>query len=495
MSRFAPAALAALAVTVSGGLRPPLSQAAGPFDDLLPAAPPQANTLVLVDVRAALNSPLAKAEDWSGDVTKRYKSGVGVVPPGAEAYVVASQVNLSTMTRDYQVGLIRVPVVPTMRGLAERDGGAVTDIGGQAVALSPRDVYFATPRSQTVAAVYPADRQATARWLRHVGGTKTADLAPYLKEAAAAAPGRAVTVAVDLSEAVDPLLLRLGLAASPVLVKHKALSVDGLAKLVASARGMTFTAEVTDAVAGRLRVDFGYDPTPYKPALKDLLLELLNDQGASLRSVEGWEAGFAGNSMTLAGPLTTADLRRVLSLFAFPTAHGEEAPADKGAAVSVAATQRYLAAVGAILADIRGAKDSPDYAKTATWHEKAAAQLDHLSRQGVDPAATAAADAAANRLRAIGGSLRGVPIDTEALNAKSYYYAQRMPAYGWGGWWNWRAYAFAPTYVQTNLPEIRGQIAKVVADDQKRRLELWGAIDSALSEARNQLMEKYKAKF
>lgn len=488
MSRFVPVVLAALLVA-------PLCEAAGPFDDLLPAVPPQANTLVLVDIRAALKSPLAKAEDWTGDITKRYRSGVGVVPPAAEAYVVASQVNLSTMTRDYQVGLVRVPVLPTVRGLAEKDGGAVTDIGGQAVALSPRDVYFATPRAQLVAAVYPADRQATARWLRHVGTTKSADLAPYLKQAAADAPGRAVTVAVDLSEAVDPVLLRLGLAASPIVVKYKGLNVDGLARLVASAKGLTFAAEVTDGVAGRLRVDFGYDPSPYKRVLKDLLLELLNDQGASLRSVEGWEAGFDGNAMTLAGPMTTADLRRVMSLFAFPTAGGDEPPAEKGGAVSVAATQRYLAAVEAVLADIRGTKDSPDYGKTATWHEKAAAQLDHLSRQGVDPAATAAADAAANRLRAIAGSLRGVPIDTDALNAKSYVYAQRLPAYGWGGWWNWRAYAFAPTAVQTNLPEIRGQIAKVVADDQKRRLELWGEVDSAMSAARNQLMEKYKAKF
>lgn len=496
MFRFAPAALAALLATLSGGSHPPLATAAGPFDALLPAVPPQANLLVLLDVRAALSSPLARAEDWIGDVAKRHRSGFSVVPPAAEAFVVASQLNLSAMTRDFQIGLIRLPAVPSLRALAERENGTVSDIAGQAVALSPRDVYFATPRANTLAAVYPADRQATARWLRHAGPARGVELAPYLKEAAdaAAAPGRTMTVAVDLSEAVDPVLLRLGLAGSPIVIKNKNLNVAGLARLVASARGLTFTADVTDAIAGRIRIDFGFDPTPFRGVLKDLFLELLNDQGASLASIEGWPATFEGNSMTLAGPMPTEDLRRVLSLFAFPTAGGDEPPAAKEGAVSVAATQRYLAAVEVVLADIRRTRQNKDYNRTATWHEKAAAQIDQISRIGIDPVAGKAAEAAANRLRAIAGSLRGVPIDTEQLEAKSYAYSQRM--WGWGGWWNVRAsLLFSPSFVDTNIPEIQAKIAKVVEDDKDRRAKLWNEIDQGMSAARNELMEKYKAKF
>ena len=52
-----------------------------------------------------------------------------------------------------------------------------------AVVLSPRNVYFAPLPNRVLAAVYPADRQATARWVRHTLAPQgTTALAPYLKQ-------------------------------------------------------------------------------------------------------------------------------------------------------------------------------------------------------------------------------------------------------------------------------------------------------------------------
>ncbi|MBX9579603.1 MAG: hypothetical protein K2X87_04780 [Gemmataceae bacterium] len=480
MPRFAPAVLAALAAA-------PLAPAAGPYDGLLAAVPPQANCLVLVDVRAAFASPLAQSEKWAADVTSRYKSGVGFVPPDAVRLAIASQVNLSAMTRYYQVGLVTVGQLPSMRSLAEREGGFLSQLAGQTVCLSPRDVYFATVNSDTQAAVYPADRQATARWLGHATASKGPALSPYLKAAADAAGGHTVTVAVDLADAVDPGLLRLSLANSPVVVRSKGLDLDGLARQVASVRGLTFTAGVTDKVAGAVRVDFAADPSPYKGVLRDLFLELLADQGAIIPGVEAWEARYEGNAMTLAGPLDGADLRRVLSLFDFPGTPPEAG--DAPAKVSVTATRQYLGAVDAILADVRKLKDGQKYDKTATWQEQAAEQIDQLTKRGVDPAAVEAAQGAADRLRAIAGSLRGVPIDVEKLNKKVYAYGYSPPRWQ-TGWWGAN-----PGFLQTNLPEIQQQVAKVVEDDKQRRADLWAQIDQGLSAARNALREKYKEKF
>ena len=95
----------------------------------------------------------------------------------------------------------------------------------------------------------------------------------------------------------------------------------------------------------------------------------------------------------------------------------------KGNQPSVAMTKRYLTAVDAILTDIKSTRDSKNYNKTATWHEKAAAQIEQFSKQGVDPAAVDAAFEAAKRLRAIGSSLRGLPIDLDALANQQYYSA------------------------------------------------------------------------
>ena len=41
----------------------------------------------------------------------------------------------------------------------------------------------------------------------------------------------------------------------------------------------------------------------------------------------------------------------------------------------------------------------------------------------------------------------------------------------------------------------RGEIARVVANDEKMRLNTWAQIDQMMSETRNQLAEKYKTGF
>src|SRR6266566_3785493 len=180
MPKYVPAFLLLLASA-------PAASAAGPYDDLLKYVPPPTNTLVLVNVNAAYASPLAQSEKWADNFYQRYKSGIGFVPPDGSAVVIASLVNLSNVTRDYQIGLVRVTGFPTTKSLAAREGGTTDLIAGQGVAFSPRNIYLTTLNGPTVAAVYPADRQATARWLRHAMASKTANLAPYLKGAVAAA--------------------------------------------------------------------------------------------------------------------------------------------------------------------------------------------------------------------------------------------------------------------------------------------------------------------
>jgi hypothetical protein len=199
--------------------------------------------------------------------------------------------------------------------------------------------------------------------------------------------------------------------------------------------------------------------------------------------------------MTLTGPLTTADMKRVISLFAFPSPAGESDPGAKGNEPSAAMTKRYIAAVETIQAEVRAMRESKNYDKTATWHEKAAAQIEQLNEQGVDPVAVNAAFEVSKSLRAIASSLRGVPIDTNALASQQYYSSRPSIGVVPGGWWGWQPFVFGPTQVETNIPEIQAKMAKVVADDQKRRLEAWSLIDRTLVDARRKLSQKYKADF
>ena len=468
--------------------------AAGPFDELLRYVPPETNTLVLVDVQAAYASPLAKAEKWAAEYYARYKSGVGFLPPDGRAVAIASQVNLTSMTRDHQIGLVRVTGFPTTEFLVKREGGTADRILDRGVVLSPRDVYITTLDGPTVATVYPADRQATARWLKHATAAKGADLSPYLKGVAGAAGENAVTVGVDLADSVDPTLLKIGLGASPVVVRHKVADVGRLARFVASARGLTFSAKIADTVTATVRVDFQYETLAHRTVLKDLFLELLGDQGVAIDGMEAWEAKFGDTSMTLTGRLTTAELRRVMSLFAFPGAGGDQSK-PAGSEVTAGATRRYWAAVNTILGDLGRKKDSPDFNKTATWQDKAAAQLAQLNRMGVDPIAVEAADQAARRVRAIAATLRGVPVDLDAIGQKAYYYS--TPNYGVGfSWWGLRPSLYVgPSHVTNNYAQVRAEQAQAVAAGEKKRIALSGQIDEIVSDARQKLNDKYKGGF
>jgi hypothetical protein len=489
MTRTGPVALLlSVAVAAGAAAQPPAPE--GRFDRLLPYVPPDTNVLVLVDVKAAYDSPVGKKEKWAEGFKDKYTSGIGFIPPGTGGVVIGSAVNLTSMTRDHQVGIVGAPLQQSVKYLADRDGGTTTEIAGRPFALSPRDVYLASLSVPATVSLYPADRQAAARWSKHATGAKAPALSPVLAGAVKKADGKTVTIAVDLTESQDPALLRHGLASSPAVVAAnvKAEDVPRIARFVGSAKGLTFTAAVGETITGTVTIEFAEQFVIFKPVLRSLFLELLDDTGVSIPAISTWETTYGEGSMTLTGPLAADDLRRILSLFAFPGGgSASDEPGPKGAEVSQAATTRYWAATNTILADLRKQKESKDYNKTATWHDKAAAQLEHLSRTGVDPLALKAAEDVSRRLKAISLSLRGVKIDVKNLEAAaSYTYVTG----GWGGWWGGRQSSFS-----TNIPQVREQIARAVGEDEKMRLNTWAQIDQIMSDTRNKLSEKYKGGF
>ena len=430
----------------------------------------------------------------------RQRAGIALFPPDAKQAVIGGYVNFTTLSRDYQVALVNVRQTELLQDVQAREGGTISDVGGRFALLSPRDAYITPLSNETLATVYPANRQALARWVRQVtatGGTP-GGLSPFLADSADAWAERAeVVVAVDLADAFDPGLVRAGLDGSLAL-SGKSVNRDFLAKLIASAKGLVFAAEAGEGVAGTLRVEFGADPQPFRDVLPGLFFEMLDTQGMALAGVSSWPVVFTESSMTLAGPLATPDLRRVLSLFQFPGHHEAEPAAGRPPAAGVAATpdqtKRYLAAVDNVLAGVKPPKDQKDYVKTARWTEKAAEQIEHLSGVGVDPLAVDAGLDAARKLRAIAGSLRGVPADIHVAESGSYYYVSGGYP-GWAGWGRARVPFVGGRSVSTNYPQVQQQIAQTVANDDKRRQDLWSQLTSAMIDARRKLGEKYGAGF
>ncbi|HVK14437.1 MAG TPA: hypothetical protein VM597_37205, partial [Gemmataceae bacterium] len=402
--------------------------AAGPYDDLLKGVSPNTNTLVMVNAKAAYASPLGKAQKWDEKAKKSQYGALGFVPPDAELVVIASEVNLTAMQRDFQVGVMKLRGgIPNMKDLASYEGGTMSEIAGRLVVLSPRDVYITSLAEQHLVAAFPADRQYTSKWLKHAREAKAASVTPFLKKAADAAGDSVLVVAVDMDDVYDPVLIRNALTNHPVMVKYKNANLQNVSKFVAGVQGLTLTADVKDEITGTIRIEFNSDPTIYKQLARDLFLTLVDGYGVQVPGMDKWATTYTDRTMTLTGPLTGPDLQRLLSLFAFPGVTASDSAAKAaGDEFTPTATWQYYEAANAILKDLRSMKenlqDDKDYAKTATWHDKAAAQLDQLNRKGVDPIATQAASDSARRLRAISGSLQGVPIDVDALSKTEYFY-------------------------------------------------------------------------
>lgn len=464
----------------------PVLLVAGPFDGALRLVPDSANVLVLVDVKAVHASPVGQREDWADKTKQRYRSAGGVMAPGSERVLIAGQAHLADARWDWQAAVVDGPDAPDVPELIRRERGELDGAAGRSFVLSPRGAYFVPMGPSRLVVFHPADRQALARWLRHsqaAGKQPAPAVSPYLAEAAGQAARLPLVIAMDLTDAVDPNVARRGLAGL-VSLANKKVDHPSFARALAGVRGLTFTAEFGEHIEATLRVDFSPGIGEYRSVLKAVFLEILESAGAAIPELADWKGTYPDSSMVLSGPLSPASLTQIVGLFAFPQAESA-APLDAQAGPTKAATKRYFETVNEIVEGVRSLKQDRRYDKMALWHETAAKKIEQLNPRGVDPDALAYGSDVAQRLRAIAGSLRGVPIDLDKLKSEGYFYATQYTS-GWG-WWRWQS---APD-VRTNLPQVQAKMAKVVTDDEKARQQLWGEISERGSKTRAALSRKY----
>lgn len=478
-----------LLTTLLGLLVLALPSNAEPFDRMLKVVPATTNTLVLVDVPAIYSSPLAKSLKWSEAYAQRFRAGINTLPPDAQRLVIACATNMHTLRREWQLVLTEVKQVANAREVAARESGKLDEIAGRFAVLSPRDVYFTSISEQESAAWYPANRQLLSHWMRNVPAwqqRKDSVLSEQLKAVVRSKDaGEQVLVAFDLTDAFDRASIRAALDDSPI-VEGASPNREALAKTLASVRGLSLGITIREALHGKIRVDFEMDPSPFKRFLKELFIEILEDEGAAIADLHSWAATFEGNSMILTGQLEPATMSRLLALFEFPSeSETPPMPVEAGEAKPNAdVTKKYFDAVLDCINEVRRSKQGKDYLKTASWHESYAAKIEKLSTRFVDPEAVKFGLATAERLRAIAASLRGVPVDVNSIASGAYMYTYQPVWRGWSGRGHWAS-------VVTNVPQKRGEIAKIVAEDEKKRTQIWSQIESSIAQARLALAAKY----
>ena len=181
------------------------------FTDLVNRVPDRANTLIALNLQKALMSPLAQKEGWAADRQQAWESGMVVLPPDCDQFLMAAELDLEFMHPMWQVGLLNVSKTPSMPETAASYGGTIDNFGGRNAVALPQDTYIIQFGQNMVGAMSPANRQSVGRWLRQVDDNRGGRLSPYLRQAISYANRGSKTpiiMAMDLRDAISPEMVK-----------------------------------------------------------------------------------------------------------------------------------------------------------------------------------------------------------------------------------------------------------------------------------------------
>lgn len=471
---------------------PFLAQAAE-LGDVLKYLPDSANSLAIVKIQDLVKSPLGVKEEWAKKHQTQFMAGSVHIPPSVDFVIRAFEFHPEDTRTGKSYGLASLQSPVPMSRLAGHEKARIEMIAGHAAIHTSRNSYFAELTPGLIGGVSPGYRQDLARWVREVDAGKVSAMSPYLKEVATGSGDAQVLLALDFQDLVNPTAWRARIKSSSAVI-DKPNAVTTLTQLADGLRGVTLKVYVTDKTTAVVALDFNTVVSQTaKPFLKPILIDLLGEAGAALDDLVEGVVDAKDKTATITFDLSEAGLRQVMSMVLMPSL---SEPVEETAAAtdstdpnkvttgtpnagkaSVQASKNYYAAVNQVLDDLeKMAKKGGNYNRSAMWHDNFAKKIDQLSIRGVDPELLAYGTRVSSNLRALAVSLRGVPVEVNALQGSVSYNVQYQPA----GFYNsngsiWSSVSWQPeqTFVQSNQAEIRGQQTKAIAEGAKQREQIW----------------------
>jgi len=483
----------AMLFVVAGG--PRMSLAQDPVIPLLGRIPETANTIAVVRVQELLRSPRGIREKWSDLAGNNPLFGDNAIPPWVDTLVVGSHVRVGEFSKTWSVGVLSVPPLFSLEGLARRENANVEDLGGFRAVRGRRDAFFVDLGERVLGVMSPAYRQDVARWARRAVTGKTA-VSDYLNMAATTSAQ--ILVALDVQDAYDPIRAREHLNQQPILADAKIPVIDVL-EHVREMRGIRFLAIAQETTEAKIVLDFN---TPVKlppDVLKALTISAINDQGMYLPELESAKAIVTGKTFVLSvDQFSDESLRSVLSLIITTPPEQPSKMADvsvaelsnakdltspprggeRGSAIipDRDATSRYLSSVNRIVMDLdRNLNRANDYLRTATWHDNFAAKIDRLPASGVASEVLEYGQRMSSRLRALAVSLRGVAVKVNVQEGTIVYNSFVNPSYEYYGLWGF-GYQPANVNVTSNLQAVRERQASAILEGAEERTAIWQMI-------------------
>jgi hypothetical protein len=386
--------------------------------------------------------------------------------------------------------------------VAAHERSTIQTIAGKPATLSPRNAYIAQIETNILGVISPAVRQQVSRLIRSgaLEGGSGSGLSEYLTESAGDSKSQ-IVLAMDLAEIFEPDMLKTRIAATST-AKSRISSISRLTELCMSLRGIRLGITIGEQTDAKLSIDFGIDVGKDGDAVKFLLLEALQDLGASIDALEGSKVSTQGKSVHLTAKFEDEDLRRVMSLVTSPHSGGMEKTAapepSAGTAprVSSEASSKYFRAVDQILSDLQKANSrATDYARTATWHANFANKIDQLSTTAVDEQLVQFGQWVSANLRALAASLQGEAIDVNTIQQTlTYNNFNITPSTYNGGLWV-GSYSNPWVTATSNLETVREKQADAIRAGAKDRDQVWVIIGEERAKVLDAMRQKFGREF
>lgn len=454
------------------------------FHDLTDWVPDSANSIVLVRAKRIFDSELSKAENWRKEHTKAFQSGAAFLPATIDRIVIGSEIDLETMQPMWKVSVFEKYAPVSLATISERAGGIIESLAGHNALILPNDTYLVEIDDKTLAAMTPANRQWTSRWLASEG-RKTL-LSPYLENAIKNADTNAdMVLAIDLGHVFCGTEVEEQLKLQGVVMDAE---VKPAADVVSAVHGLTLSLNVKDKISGSMVIDFAGDTAALKSKGKQLLIDTLERSGSMIDDFEGWSVEQSGKQLKLSGTLTSSGFRRILSVVRHSIQSdvvfsGDSAPSTE---IDIATrSKQYFSKLETIVNELRAKEKGRALNTYATWYERYADEIDEMPVLGVDEDLVKFGNAMANSFRDVGDILRG-----HQLAKKADLSGTGDTVHGY------RYNAYRSYFHQNDRSRERRQIAtrhEVAAENEAR--DILNEVQKQMVDLRQSLSQVYKIEF
>ena len=451
----------------------------------------------MIDVERMLMSPIAMKEKWR-DKANTSRGASLHFPINSKSYMLVSKLNfVGDFENIWDVALFDTISPVTMPYLAKMEGGYLDKVEDFEIAYSPRKAFFVSLKPTIVGVSFPANRQDLKRWLRWVQKRNEPEVSGYLQTAVTTAHGKdQIVAAFDLEDLLTSRQVRDRLHTVESLAGKDA-DLDALTKVLTSIKGVTFTAEASDRLTGKMRIDFAESPSPLKEYAKAVIFEVLENRGLMLDSeIKNWAIRFEAKAITLQGRLNTRGLRMLTDLIPFPAetvALGADEPKAGGTtpgsagststAESTAETSRkYYQHVSLLLDELRAEVRESKKAKFSQMIlDKGALEIDRLPVLNVDEDLIGFGTGVSATLRNMRNLSKNANLDATYRQASM----AGNQGYGYGGF-------YGGTNLSLGTSVMRKQEGAVLASNE---LAVFTMLQEKTAEIRKAMTLKYKIEF